>query len=453
VSFQRRADYQRQVAAACRRLLPGVSRVVVAVSGGADSCALLDLLLRFGYRVVVYHLNHGLRPEAHADAAFVAARVARYRRRGYAVELVSEAIDVAAVAETRGVAWEQAGRDERYLRLEAVAGAWNCQAICTGHHRGDLAETVVMNLLRGCDAIGLAGIPERRDTAGGLAVVRPLLRVSAACLRGHLRRRGLDWCEDASNQDRRFTRNRIRHEVLAQWEQATPGTADEFARRAIVAQRALAGHDRALSKVWRAGQREVPLRDVRRLSEEDQGLLWRRLAAELALPINRTTIARMADLAVGAPGRRLDLGVMSLWSTGQEIRWERTDGQPWEACWLTMPGETDCPMGTLTVTAGVPRVSALPPNEAILDVDVLRGDLLVRPAREDERWQALGAPGSKTLFSYLADRGVPAQARRRYPVVADGDGAVWVPGHGIAERAAISARSHRAWRLSFYDAS
>ena len=182
--------------------------IVVGLSGGADSVALVDALAslrrRRGFRLVAAHLDHGLRPGSRDDAAFCAAFCPTLD-----VPLRTATADVRARAARERGGLEQAARRERYAFLRAVREEEGAAAIAVAHTRDDQAETLLLRLLRGAGATGLAGM---RPRAGD--ILRPLLDVSRADVLDHLRERGLAWREDPSNADPAHRRNRVRHELL-----------------------------------------------------------------------------------------------------------------------------------------------------------------------------------------------------------------------------------------------
>jgi tRNA(Ile)-lysidine synthase len=191
---------------------------VVAVSGGADSVALLRALLSLPRpgRLIIAHLNHALRgAESDADEAFVrnlhgtllAAEPERLLLR-------CERIDVAARARAEGENLESTARQIRYEWLTAVAQQVGACWVATGHTADDQAETVLHRLVRGSGLRGLCGIPPRRDLAPGIQVLRPLLRVRRQEVLAFLEMLPQDYRQDSSNADPGFTRNRIRHELL-----------------------------------------------------------------------------------------------------------------------------------------------------------------------------------------------------------------------------------------------
>ena len=193
-------------------LIPAGSKVLCALSGGADSMYLLCRLQEAGYNVHAAHYNHRLRPTAERDERFVRDWCETHR-----IPLSVGSGDVAVFAAEHGLGIEEAARELRYDFLYRTAAQTGCTLIATGHHAGDNAETVLMNLIRGCGLNGLCGIPERRGM-----LVRPMLEISPQEIRSYLSGCGISWMEDESNQDESYTRNRIRHQLIPLLEELNP---------------------------------------------------------------------------------------------------------------------------------------------------------------------------------------------------------------------------------------
>ena len=214
---------------AAQRLLPPGGRVLAAVSGGPDSVCLAHWLSvqarRKGLTVALVHVHHGLRGRAaDADARFV-ERLGE--RLGLSVAVVRA--PVRAVARRRGLGLEEAGRKERYRVLGARARRGRFAAVAVGHQLDDQAETVLLHLLRGTSLEGLGGIAPRRALVPGVELIRPLLPLTRAEVLLYLELHGLDWREDASNADEKFTRNWVRREVLPLLEKRAPGVKERLA--------------------------------------------------------------------------------------------------------------------------------------------------------------------------------------------------------------------------------
>jgi tRNA(Ile)-lysidine synthase len=257
--------------------------IVVGLSGGADSVALLDALAslrrRRGFRVVAAHLDHGLRPGSREDAAFCAALC---KALDVPLRTGTAAVRARAAREKGGL--EQAARRERYAFLRAVRDEEKAGAVAVAHTRDDQAETLLLRLLRGAGATGLAGM---RPRSGDL--LRPLLDVSRAEILAHLRERGLAWREDPSNADVGLRRNRVRHELLPYLEERfNPGIRAALARTAsLLADEA--AHLRA--------EGEALLAPIAR-EAEGALVLERRPLAEASTPVGRAAL-RLAILRAG----------------------------------------------------------------------------------------------------------------------------------------------------------
>lgn len=191
--------------------------VLVALSGGADSVALLRALYELGYPVRAFHLNHCLRgAESERDEAFCRALCAQL-----GVELTVERVDVSAAVQ-QGSGVEETARRIRYARLqEAAEGA----KIATAHTADDNLETVLFHLVRGTGPKGLAGIPPVRGQ-----IIRPLLEVERAQVEAYLAVLGQDYVTDSTNADETYTRNRIRHTVVPALRAIQPSAAQAAAR-------------------------------------------------------------------------------------------------------------------------------------------------------------------------------------------------------------------------------
>ena len=206
--LRRVSTYIRQ-----RELLVKGKPVLVALSGGADSVSLLDVLLRAGYKCIAAHCNFHLRgAESDRDEAFVRELCAQM-----SVELEVKPFDTFLYARTQGVSIEVAARELRYTWFEETARAQGCQAIAVAHHRNDQAETILLNLKRGAGIRGLAGMrPKSANPMApdGVPIIRPLLCTTRDYIEHYLRdKRHLSWVTDSTNSDTSITRNAIREQL------------------------------------------------------------------------------------------------------------------------------------------------------------------------------------------------------------------------------------------------
>jgi len=192
--------------------------VLLAVSGGADSVALLrgmaELPDSIRPKLVVAHLNHQLRPEAAADQQFVIDLASEL-----ALPCFCQTADIRGMADAAGDGIEAAARTARYAFFESVAGKVGASQVLTAHTADDQAETVLHRIIRGTGIEGLQGMPESRPLTAGVELVRPLLSIRRSTLREYLAELGQTFREDSSNAEMHYARNRIRNELLPLLEQ------------------------------------------------------------------------------------------------------------------------------------------------------------------------------------------------------------------------------------------
>lgn len=403
--------------------LPPGGPLVVAVSGGADSAVLLDLLAGVGrWRLCAWHLDHRLRSDSVRDMAVLRTLVERLETEGKGpIRLICESADINGLARFWRCGLEEAGRRERYRRLVACARAVGASQVATAHHRDDQIETILMNLLRGAGPRGMAGMRPGRRLAEGVDLVRPLLAQPRDRLRAYAVTRGLQWCEDASNQDPRFRRNQIRHRILPVLEAGAPG----FGEALLSAAARGCGGDPALEP-------------------------WAEILRGLGVEPDRGRLRRLAHLAAGPMGRRYACGGWLFRRACAGLVWEREMPLACDAetvitgsgRWRRGDQEMDL---ALLPAPDDPRV---PASSAWLGATTVLWPLTWRAPRPGERWQPLGAPGSQTVSKSLAARGVPSRQRRHHGLLADHAGVVWVPGHGPAERCRVTEAGSPALRCA-----
>jgi tRNA(Ile)-lysidine synthase len=423
------------------RLLRKRDSVLVAVSGGADSVALLAALVEIrapGWRIGVCHVNHGLRGAASdRDQRFVERLAARL---GCEVHVVS-----AKIVGRRNL--EERARERRYAALARVATRRGFRRIATGHTLDDQAETVLHRMLRGTGTAGLAAIA--RDRGDG--VIRPLLDVSRSEIVDFLRRRGLRHRVDRSNATIRFTRNRLRHRVLPLLErEVNPAAKRALARLADLAREDERWIDRAVARRARGTSRDgtLGLAALRTAPTALRRRLLRRWLGEARgslRGIGLDHVDRLDALTSGSgDGRSLSLPGGTVARRRNRLSWN-------VASRTRRPYVRDLALGQ-SVQAGdwhiEARLSAEPvvPSRwrAVFDAARLDGRLRVRSAKTGDRIRPLGLGGSKKLQDVFVDAKVPRTERLGWPVVEEGTGAIlWVPGLSRSDAAPMAGGSER----------
>lgn len=416
-------------------MLQGGETVLTAVSGGADSVALLDVLHSLGgewsLSLHAIHVHHGLRPEADADAEFVRALCDRM-----GVPLSTERVSVRREPPWDGL--EAEARRARYGAFREVARRIGARLIATAHTADDQAETVLMRLLEGAGPRGLAGIAPTRGM-----LIRPLLDARRADVEAHLRKCGLRWVEDASNRDPRFLRNRIRHEVLPFLAQAVePSIVDRLARTAALVRGMVDDLERAAARELRQVGQRGAAGWVLKIS--DLAAYPLELAVEMARQAGRDlghsgalrghaqkTLRRL--LAPGTARGSLRAGGVTVERSGPWLRVGPSRLPPLGPHDFPVPGELALPeVGMMLEARSFPRaqdyVAPREAERAAFDADLLPSRLHVRPRRRGDRFAPFGGPADRRLKSFFIDAGVPRWERERVPLLEAGGDIIWVAG-------------------------
>jgi tRNA(Ile)-lysidine synthase len=411
--------------------------VLLAVSGGADSCALLvgsvRVRERLGLEVEVATLDHGLRPEAGEEVEAVARLAA-----GWGVRCHVRRLHLAA-----GPGLEARAREARYAALESLRRERGLQKVATAHTASDQAETLLMRLVRGTALRGAASIHRT-----GPFLVRPLLEVTREEVEAFLAEEGISFVMDPMNVDPAFLRTRIRREVLPVLARAAgfavvPRLAT-FARLAAEDEALLGGMaDAAWRRLARA-EGGLDAVGVRALEPPLRRRVLARLLAEAGAEVDDASLARAFE-AVEA-GRSITLrgghqrGGLQLRTSGGQVRCVRRPAARAPLLPLVLAGE-----GASGVQEGTGwrfSVAAEPPPTGSLGLPLpedTRWPLTVRTRRPGDRVRR--PAGSRKLQDVLVDRRVPSERRDALPVVTDAAGELlWVPGVWTSSRMEAPAR-------------
>jgi tRNA(Ile)-lysidine synthase len=444
------------------------SRILVGVSGGPDSVALLHVLIElaetFGYEVGVAHLNHGMRGEsANRDADFVES-LAKKRN----VPYCGERIDLFEICKHTGKGLEEAGRDARYEFFGKTADRFGYDRIAVGHHLEDDAELILMNIIRGSGPTGMAGIAPVRGR-----IVRPLIDCSRGEIMSFLRSEKIEYVHDRTNDDTRFHRNHVRHYLIPALERYNPrvvenlhrlgrisalenewaeglvapvfdgaAAARENGRLVIDISRITACHPAVKRRVVRKAVFEVK-GDLKRIGfghiDAVMDLIHKAdPSGQLDLP-DRIQVMRIGDhlvfTAETSPLRRSGIDGRS---SRLEYEYEVTEEQA--ASGLIRIEETGAQI--LFNRLPMEHIHDFPAGDAAaFDWDTLQFPLSMRSMRPGDRFTPLGMSGTQKLKDFFINNKVPADKRGRIPVLTSGGQVVWITGMRMDDRFKITANT------------
>jgi tRNA(Ile)-lysidine synthase len=438
--------------------------VIVAVSGGPDSVALLHVLnsLKSIYRLRLHvaHLEHGIRgEESLGDMRFVEGL-----SRSLSIPFSSRSEDVPGLAGSRGLSLEAAARKLRYAFLEELSDEIKAERIATGHNANDQAETLLLNLLRGAGMAGLSGI---RPAMKG-KIIRPLIEASREEIEEYVAEKGLEFRVDSSNLDKRLERNKVRQVLLPLIEKEfNPGIVEALARSArifSVMNRYMGGRVEEALKACafsEDGRTTIDLEAfdalphavklfmlytvVRSLEEDEQVVSFDMLNAVLNLAARSKSGSRV-DIGSGIVAMKefdkLTIGRDLALVERYEVRLEVPGTTQVQAAGCSFEVEI---LNERPGTGEIYRSG----NTAYFDFGGIDLPLTARSWREGDKFVPFGLSGTKKVHDVFIDEKVAASRRALIPIVSDSEGILWVAGVRRAERARITDDTRTILKVTY----
>ena len=426
-------------------LLRREGKVIVAVSGGADSVALLAALDALGYDCVAAHCNFHLRgEESTRDMRFVESLTDRL-----AIDLYVKDFDVAARCKATGESLEMACRELRYQWFRELLDRDYAQAIAVGHHREDQIETFFLNLLRGSGLAGLAGMRYRNGH-----VVRPLLDTSRADIEAYLNEKGLSWVVDSTNASDDFARNRLRNRLIPLLAELFPGADAAILKSMAILRENSDFYDHAASRILEkyedTAKGEIRVADLLENERFAPALLFERLRSE---GFNRSQTDNIIEASTRSGGtfragrshiRDLDHGILRAPHAGSPATADEKEINPLHDIFE--------PIHIQVTHHEVAEFQAeRNPSVAYIDERALRGShrWTLRHWRRGDRMKPYGMKDSKLLSDIFADAHLsPADKKSLWLLLRD-DEIVWAVGLRASGLFTIGPGTKRYLRLEY----
>ncbi len=449
---------------------PG-EKIVAAVSGGPDSVCLLHILNelkeKLNIKLHIAHLDHQLRgKESEADARYVSRLAVKM-----GIPATIEKKDVAAYRSKGKLSLEEAAREQRYGFFANVAEKENADCVVVAHTRDDDVETILMHILRGSGITGLRGLQPRSVLQMGeekscINVVRPLLTVTREETRQYCTQYKLRPRTDTSNLSTKFTRNRIRLELLPALKTYNPRIEDALLRLSAIADEEMLFLEEQAAQYWGDVAEEfdnaVAL-DIKKIIHmpvvlQRQFMRWAvKYLWGNTMDIEADHIEDMVRFMSKASGKTLCLpqGLRLNTEYGKLIV-SRDDAEicPFPVLegehGLKVPGQTDIPGWSIVTGIKGAKGDYFEGNlVASFDARTAGTDLTVRARKQGDSFQPLGMKQSKSLQEFMVDAKIPRSWRERIPLVCSGGDILWVAGWRISDRFKISPGTRKILRIEF----
>ena len=422
-----------------KNLMQEGEKTLIALSGGADSVALLVALQKLGYECEAMHCNFHLRgEESMRDEEFVRTLC---EKRG--VKLIVADFDTEKYAAEKGISIEMAARELRYKAFEKHRKEIGAKSIAVAHHRDDSAETMLLNLIRGTGIKGLHGIQPRNGH-----IVRPLLCVGRNDIMEYLEKRGEGYVTDSTNLETDFTRNKIRLQIMPLLQEINPSIAITLAQTA----ERISEVEKIYTKATEEGVERVKkgnIIDIRLLKKEPspQALLH-----EIVQPLGFNS-AQTNDILQATDAESGRTFESNEWRIVKDRTTLIIAPKASSQTLVTIPGDgcLKTPHGTLIcATKEYHGIIERKKEIATIDLDKVQLPLTLRNKREGDRFTPFGMRGSKLVSDYLTDRKTSLLEKEQQLVVTDAtEHILWVVGERLAAQCAVDEKTKKILRLEW----
>jgi len=432
-------------------------KVVVGVSGGADSIALLfslNELIDYGLELIVAHMNHGIREdEAERDAEFV-----KETAKSLGLTFVYGEVDAKKFKEDNGLSLEDAARTLRYKFFDQVLSKHYATKLATAHTLDDQAETVLMRLIRGSGSKGLSGIPPVSNN-----IIRPLIETSRGEIEDFLKSKGVSWVEDSSNESIEFLRNKIRLDLIPELQNYNPQINETLAKTADIlrAEDEFISHEagKRYGDVFRTNNSELT-GDLVKFRSIDKIIRYSLLRTAIenlnsslknisSIHITSADDLLLSDTASG----QIELPDNAVVAKGYDtfLVTKKTELEREFFYTIQSPGKWSFP--ELEVEISIVQTDSLEETDesvAYFDPVLAKFPIGVRSFKPGDKFSPLGMQSSKKLQDYFTDIKLPKFLRSRVPIfISDGE-IMWAGGIRIDDRFKVTDKNSEVLKMKLF---
>lgn len=431
-------------------------KVLLALSGGADSVLLFHFLLKFkrrlGIRFKAFHLNHKIRgKEAKEDEIFCR----NLCEKNY-IELFVVAKDVKSYAKKNKLSVEEAGRSLRYKELKRIADAESMDKVATAHNSSDNTETVLLNLIKGAGSKGLSGIPVQRDK-----IIRPLLSVTADEIRNYLNAKKLDYKLDASNLEINYERNFLRNEIIPKLKKLNPKVEQKVLNSSRIIKDMRTFIEKEITTITQSSVKfssgELRI-NLRKLNEFDK-VLWSEffksiIESKFTIDLSTENLDSLIHLVDNQAGKKLVLSnkIIAVKERGfLSINLKKPVSKKSLKNTIQINDKAEINGHSLKIEkVSVEEIKRSQKKSVeYISADGIKTVFQLRKWKEGDKFYPLGMKGSKKISDFLIDEKIPSIKKKEQLVLLNAGNIVWVVGLRIDDRFKLTPETQKVIKLSY----
>lgn len=437
-------------------LIEKTDKILVALSGGADSIFLLSFLIkfkkRFGIEVAGFHLNHKLRGKsADTDEKFCSDFCKQNK-----IKFICVKKDVKSYTKKLKVSVEEAGREIRYLELNKAVEKIGCTKIATAHNSSDNVETILLNFIKGAGIKGLSGIPVRRDN-----IIRPILCLTSEEIRQYLKKNKISFRVDKSNLDSDFERNFLRNEIIPKLKQRlNPRLEEKISNTSKIISEINSFVGKQTEQLSREAIKldgKVLRINTKKISKLDRSFLGIFLKSVVKnnfnIELSSENIFAIVDLVNSQVGKQVHLKENIIASKERnELIVGRKPSVKSEKAFrkIKVGGKIKVDGKIISISEVNRKMFKFTPNKSVefISADGLRNAFEIRRWKEGDKFQPIGMNGTKKISDFLADQKISSSRKKGHLVLTNSGKIVWVIGLRIDERFKVKPESKMILKLT-----